>query len=50
MPVDTGLVLHGTPSPEKPLQVSGPLVVPMPSSPKELSPQQSTIPEVRMAQ
>jgi hypothetical protein len=30
--------------------VSGPLVVPTPSSPEELSPQQSTIPEVRIAQ
>jgi hypothetical protein len=46
IPVETGVVLHG-PS----LHWSGPLLfAPSPNSPKELSPQQSTIPEVRMAQ
>jgi len=45
MPVETGVVLH-----ELSAQWSGPLPAPSPSSPKELSPQQSTIPEVRMAQ
>jgi hypothetical protein len=46
MPVDDGVVLHGV----EYRQVSGPLLEPLPSSPRELSPQQSTAPEVRTAQ
>jgi hypothetical protein len=46
MPVDDGVVLHGVES----IQVSGPLLEPSPSSPVELSPQQSTAPDVRTAQ
>ena len=46
MPMGTGLVLHGSAL----AQVSGPPVVPMPRSPLPFAPQQSTIPEVRMAQ
>ena len=45
IPTETGIVLQGEPS-----QVSGPSVVPIPSWPKTLFPQQSTLPEVRMAQ
>jgi hypothetical protein len=46
MPVDDGVVLHGV----EYAQVSGPLLEPSPSSPVELSPQQSVAPEVRTAQ
>jgi hypothetical protein len=46
MPVDDGVVLHGASN----AQISGPLLEPSPSSPVELSPQQSTAPEVRTAQ
>jgi hypothetical protein len=49
IPVDTGVVLQGNDS-EKAEQSSGPVKVPSPSSPSALSPQQSTPPEVRMAQ
>ena len=46
MPVDDGVVLHGV----EYAQVSGPVLEPLPSSPSESSPQQSTVPEVRTAQ
>ena len=46
IPVETGVVLHGVEF----IQASGPLLVPSPSSPKALAPQQSTPPEVRIAQ
>jgi len=46
MPVDEGAVLHGV----EYAQLSGPLLEPSPTSPRELSPQQSTAPEVRTAQ
>ena len=46
IPVGTGVVPHGESA-----HVSGPLLVPLPSSPCEFAPQQSTaLVEVRMAQ
>ena len=46
MPMGTGWVLHTVSSAQR----SGPPVVPMPRSPLVFDPQQSTAPEVRMAQ
>jgi len=46
MPADVGVGLHGAESE----QVSGPVFEPLPSWPSAFSPQQSTSPDVRMAQ